>query len=1120
MFQRIILSVTLLFFSSSSFGQDKQLLCQVPKEFYKQIQKDVVIYGTKNINNVAPVLFDWPVKQATGFNDPSFWGISNYFDHNSSYGQTQDYNCGTHTYDVSGYNHSGTDIYAAPFGWKMMDAGQVDVIAAADGVIIYKEDNNYDRNCNFSNPNWNVVVVQHADGVITVYGHLKTNSLTTKTVGSSVLKGEFLGKVGSSGSSTGPHLHFECIDINGNPFDPFTGTCNTGTSRWISQKTYLPTGILKVTTNSAQAIYPTCPNPEIENEENSFQIGESVQSFGYVRAMKVGQSYSLKFKNPSGVIVGDITGSQTTNQPYHGFISGAYILPLNAPLGTWQIEFTYNGEMVTKNFTVTCSPPSAPTTTSASRCGSGTVNLSASNCSGSIQWFNSATGGASFYTGSSYTTSSLTSSTTYYVSCTIGTCVSTSRTAVTATINTIPSAPTISNTTIISGQTATLTASGCSGTVNWYNVASGGSSLGTGNSFITPTLNTTTIYYASCTINNCVSNTRGSGTVTVNVCPKPTAILSGTQTITAGQSANLTVTLTGAAPWSIQINGQTYSNITASPYIIPVSPTTTTNYALITTSNSCGTGTSSGSALVTVLPNCKLPTAKLLGTQNIIVGQSAELTIEFTGKSPWSFLLNGQSYSNIQNNPYKVNVSPSSTTNYTLTSLNNSCGFGSASNTVQVVVLPTTVCDITEPNNTQQNAYFLGSDGSYSYGGNNTKTLDLCIETNNDYDWFQWNSNGKMYYLRVGSYFGNSYGYYKLIITIDFDKITITTAPIAGKQMFDSFIELFDADISAVDFDDDDGEGLYSSLTYSFPEISNPCATTINVVSPLDDIVNGIQIKKANTTLTASNKIKPSSSVQYSAGNSLLFTQGFSVEKGSTFETAIHNCTSQPPSNGEILEHATSSNFNNISPIFPEPLTGNDGINISQSRKRYSTQSSIYHSGRSGFTSNVEINNLTAYSVSVWVKTSYNQLPQGTRYAIAQCRGATPGAGKSITLGYSTENGTWFIGVDGDGILKGIEYPFINRNEWMHIVGVWNGASGSAITPEQFSLYINGKKIQGADKIQIGSALTAPISGSGHIKIGYHEAWNTCFEGGIDDLRIYNRVLSETEIQNIYFYEN
>jgi hypothetical protein len=90
----------------------------------------------------------------------------------------------------------------------------------------------------------------------------------------------------------------------------------------------------------------------------------------------------------------------------------------------------------------------------------------------------------------------------------------------------------------------------------------------------------------------------------------------------------------------------------------------------------------------------------------------------------------------------------------------------------------------------------------------------------------------------------------------------------------------------------------------------------------------------------------------------------------------------------------------------------------------------------------------------------------------------------------------------------------------MHIVGVWNGVSGSAIIPEQFSLYINGKKIQSTDKIQIGSALTAPISGNGSIKIGYHEAWNTCFEGGIDDLRIYNRVLSEAEIQNIYFYEN
>lgn len=563
------------------------------------------------------------------------------------------------------------------------------------------------------------------------------------------------------------------------------------------------------------------------------------------------------------------------------------------------------------------------------------------------------------------------------------------------------------------------------------------------------------------------------------------------------------------------------SNITVNPYPITVFPNNSTTLSLASVINTYGKGTVSGSTVVNVLSDCKLPSAKLLGSQNIISGQSAELVVEFTGKSPWSFVLNGQSFNNIQTNPYKINVSPSITTNYSVTDLNNLCGFGNSSNTVQVTVLSAITCDITEPNNTIQDAYFLGNDRKYTFGNTNTYTLDLCIDNNNDEDWFQWNSNGKMYFIRVSLYSAGSNGYYKLIVTVNYNAVTITTAPIEGKQLFDSYIELFDSDgTTLLTYDNESGDEFYSSFTGAFSRISNSCVETMNVASPLNDITNGIQIKKANNTLVASNKIKPESSVQYSAGNSLLFTEGFVVDKGSTFETAIHTCANQFPTNGIIFEHATNNNSYNISPLFPEPLTGNDGIMVTDSRKYLDQSPTFYYKGRSGLNSSIEAINITTYTLSVWVKTNYNQVLEGKQYAIAQCRGATPGVGKSITMGYNTENGTWFIGAERDGTLNGIEYPFINHNEWMHIVGVWNGVSGSAITPEQFSLYINGKKIQSTDKIQIGPALIAPISGNGSIKIGYHEAWNTCFEGGIDDLRIYNRVLSVAEIQNIYFYEN
>lgn len=62
----------------------------------------------------------------------------------------------------------------------------------------------------------NQVVVQHADGLQTRYGHL---SAIDVRVGQQLAVGQRLGAVGSTGVSTGPHLHFEVV-VAGSPVDP------------------------------------------------------------------------------------------------------------------------------------------------------------------------------------------------------------------------------------------------------------------------------------------------------------------------------------------------------------------------------------------------------------------------------------------------------------------------------------------------------------------------------------------------------------------------------------------------------------------------------------------------------------------------------------------------------------------------------------------------------------------------------------------------------------------------------------------------------------------------------------------------------------------------------------
>jgi murein DD-endopeptidase MepM/ murein hydrolase activator NlpD len=107
-------------------------------------------------------------------------------------------------------------VLTSGFGWRWgrMHEGidlavgvGTPVVAAASGTVIV---------AGWLGGYGNLVVIDHGNGISTAYGH---NTSVTVGVGQSVAQGQLISYSGSTGHSTGPHVHFE-VRINGTPVDP------------------------------------------------------------------------------------------------------------------------------------------------------------------------------------------------------------------------------------------------------------------------------------------------------------------------------------------------------------------------------------------------------------------------------------------------------------------------------------------------------------------------------------------------------------------------------------------------------------------------------------------------------------------------------------------------------------------------------------------------------------------------------------------------------------------------------------------------------------------------------------------------------------------------------------
>ncbi len=117
---------------------------------------------------------------------------------------------GRRRHPILGYtrNHNGTD-FAAPTGTP--------ILAAGNGVV---------ERANRFGSFGNYIRIRHANGYQTAYAHLNGFARGIRS-GSQVTQGQVIGYVGTTGRSTGPHLHYE-VHHNGRPVNPMTLDLPTG----------------------------------------------------------------------------------------------------------------------------------------------------------------------------------------------------------------------------------------------------------------------------------------------------------------------------------------------------------------------------------------------------------------------------------------------------------------------------------------------------------------------------------------------------------------------------------------------------------------------------------------------------------------------------------------------------------------------------------------------------------------------------------------------------------------------------------------------------------------------------------------------------------------------------
>lgn len=277
------------------------------------------------------------------------WAVVNYVDVAPAFREVRDARGGDLSYD----RHEGMD-FALPH-FAAMDAG-VPVRAAAGGVVVAAADGHPDRNRlatagpkEVPAPPPNFVRIEHPGGVSTGYLHLKKGSVTVAP-GDRVTAGQTIGQVGSSGRSSGPHLHFEVRTRAAGAVGRGAAVATLANpARWW--KAPLPyagetAGVLdhgvsaEEPTDDGVAVGPPDAGPFPTRASGDDPT--AVWVWASLHGMAEGDRLEYRFRDPRGRT--RFVVPQELPEVRFGWWSAKVELPDPAPAGRWTVKVTRNGD--------------------------------------------------------------------------------------------------------------------------------------------------------------------------------------------------------------------------------------------------------------------------------------------------------------------------------------------------------------------------------------------------------------------------------------------------------------------------------------------------------------------------------------------------------------------------------------------------------------------------------------------------------------------------------------------------------------------------------------------------------------------------------------------------------